>query len=203
MNNRRLSARERERLLKVALLSILSAFENRAYAPENLEGALAEPRGAFVTLKKGGRLRGCIGYVEPLFPLGETVAKAAVAAAFDDPRFYPLSVEELAGLEIEISVLTPPEPVRDLSEVEIGKHGLIAERGFNRGLLLPQVPLEYGWNLEEFLENTCLKAGLERDCWKRDTRFYLFKAEIFSGLVELKEDGSYNIRYNATEGEEK
>ncbi len=203
MDKRRLSIREKERLLKIALESIISAFENRIYKPDNLEGALAEPRGAFVTLKRGSVLRGCIGYVEPLFPLGETVARAAVAAAFDDPRFYPLTVEELDGLEIEVSALTMPEPVSDLSEIKIGRHGLIAERGFSRGLLLPQVPVEYGWDLKEFLENTCLKAGLERDCWKGDTRFYIFEAEIFSGVVELKEDGSYNIKYNATEGEEK
>ncbi len=187
--------------MEVALDSILAAFDGMLYVPRNLRGALAEPRGAFVTLKRDGRLRGCIGYVEPSYPLGEAVARAAVAAAFEDPRFLPLSREELPGLEIEVSALTPPEPVSDLSRIEVGRHGLIAERGFKRGLLLPQVPLEYGWGLKEFLENTCLKAGLERDCWMGDTRFYAFEAEVFSGFVELTEDGSYNIKYNATEGE--
>ena len=197
----RLGPEEKIALLKIALSSILAAFEGGNFVPENLSGNLAVPAGAFVTLKKKGTLRGCIGYVEPVFPLAETVARAAVAAAFNDPRFYPLQPEELPGLEIEISVLTPPRPVRELNEIVVGKHGLIAERGLYRGLLLPQVPVEHNWDLKEFLENTCLKAGLERDCWQKDTKFYIFEAEIFSGLVELLEGGSYNIRYK-TEGEE-
>ncbi len=196
-----LNKEERKALLKIALRSILAAFEGKIYHPGELKGSLAEPRGAFVTLKKNGILKGCIGYVEPIFPLGETVARAAVAAAFEDPRFYPLQMEELEGLELEITVLTPPRKVNSLQEIVIGKHGLIAERGPFRGLLLPQVPVEHGWNLKEFLENTCLKAGLERDCWQRDTDFYTFEGEIFSGFVELFEDGTYNIRYK-NEGEE-
>ncbi len=197
----RLSQEEKRALLEIALNSILAAFEGRHFVPENLSGNLSSPAGAFVTLKRHGTLRGCIGYVEPVFPLAETVARAAVAAAFDDPRFYPLQPEELPQLEIEISVLTPPRPVSKLSEIVVGRHGLIAERGPYRGLLLPQVPVEYNWDLNEFLENTCLKAGLERDCWQKNTKFYTFEAEIFSGFVELLEGGSYNIRYK-TEGEE-
>ncbi len=197
----RLTQEEKKALLWIALKSIVAAFEGRSFLPENLSGNLSVPSGAFVTLRKHGTLRGCIGYVEPVFPLAETVARAAVAAAFNDPRFHPLQPEELPGLEIEISVLTPPRPVRELSEIVVGRHGLIAERGPYRGLLLPQVPVEYNWDLKEFLQNTCLKAGLERDCWQGNTRFYIFEAEIFSGFVELLGTGSYNIRYK-TQGEE-
>ena len=142
--------------------------------------ALEEKRGAFVTLKKYGRLRGCIGYVEGIKPLHKAVEEMAIAAAFHDPRFNPVREAELPDLEIEISVLTPLKQIRDVEEIEVGKHGIIIKKGFYSGLLLPQVPTEHGWDRTTFLEHTCLKAGLPQDAWKeKDTRIYIFSAEVF------------------------
>jgi AmmeMemoRadiSam system protein B/AmmeMemoRadiSam system protein A len=142
---------------------------------------LREKRGAFVTLKKGGELRGCIGYIEAVKPLVTTIAEMAKAAAFDDWRFQPVRAEEVPQLEIEISVLSPITEVSDPSKIVVGKHGLIMTCGANRGLLLPQVPVEWGWNRETFLEQTCVKAGLDKDAWKRKgTRIECFSADVFS-----------------------
>lgn len=143
-------------------------------------GACREPRGAFVTLKKSGDLRGCIGYVEAHEPLWEVVRANARNAAFRDPRFAPLEPDELPDVTIEISVLTPPMPVRDPSEVEVGRDGLIIENGPRRGLLLPQVPVEQRWDRATFLDQACRKAGLEPGCWRRsDTRILRFSADVF------------------------
>ncbi len=149
--------------------------------------SLKEPSGAFVTLNSWprGELRGCIGFPEPLFPLIEAVAKAAFAAAFQDPRFPPLSPGE--EFTVEVSVLTPPEPVpgetpEEIVEgVEVGKHGLIVRYVTGRsGLLLPQVAVEEGWDAKTFLEHTCLKAGLPPDAWTwPDTQVLRFSAQIF------------------------
>ena len=141
---------------------------------------LGEKRGAFVTLKRQGQLRGCIGYTQAVKPLNRTIMEMAQAAAFQDPRFPPLTQKELADLEIEISVLTPFRQIRDVAEIAVGKHGLFLERGGRSGLLLPQVATEYHWDRETFLEHTCLKAGLPRDAWKdKETRIFVFSAEIF------------------------
>jgi AmmeMemoRadiSam system protein A len=141
---------------------------------------LAEKRGAFVTLKKRGELRGCIGYTQQLRPLSETVIEMAQAAAFQDPRFPPLSSREWGDISIEISALTPLRLIQDIEEIQAGKHGLFIERGGFGGLLLPQVATEYGWDRQTFLEHTCMKAGLPRDAWKdKKTRIYVFSAEIF------------------------
>jgi AmmeMemoRadiSam system protein A len=149
-------------------------------APEGETALLKEKRGAFVTLKRKGQLRGCIGYTRAVKPLSRTIMEMAQAAAFEDPRFPPLTRKELADLDIEISVLTPFRQVRDVAEIEVGKHGLFMERGGRSGLLLPQVATEYRWDRQTFLEHTCLKAGLPRDAWKDpETRIYVFSAEIF------------------------
>ncbi len=142
--------------------------------------AFKEKRGAFVTLKIGGELRGCIGYPLPYKPLDEAVAEMAVAAASQDYRFDPLTPEELARTTIEISVLTVPRPVASPDEVEVGRHGIIVGKGSRQGLLLPQVPLEYGWGREEFLRHGCLKAGLPPDEWKKGARIEVFEARVFS-----------------------
>ncbi|MCU0578546.1 MAG: AmmeMemoRadiSam system protein A [Desulfobacterota bacterium] len=148
--------------------------------PEGETALLKEKRGAFVTLKRQGRLRGCIGYTRAIKPLSRTIMEMAQAAAFEDPRFPPLTQKELADLEIEISVLTPFRQVRDVTEIEVGKHGLFLERGGRSGLLLPQVATEYRWDRQTFLEHTCLKAGLPREAWQDpETRIYVFSAEIF------------------------
>jgi AmmeMemoRadiSam system protein A len=139
------------------------------------------PCGAFVTLKDAGTLRGCIGRLESPQPLWETVAEMAQAAAFDDPRFPAVTREELDGLSIEISVLTPFERLQDPQSVVVGKHGLLVERGFRRGVLLPQVAVEQGWNREEFLAYVCRKASLTPDAWKDpDTALYVFSALVIT-----------------------
>ena len=140
-------------------------------------GPLAEPRGAFVTLRKGDRLRGCIGYVEALKPLGLTVRECAMAAALEDPRFEPVTPRELPSLHLEISVLSPLEDITP-EQVDLGRHGLIISRGRQRGLLLPQVAVEWNWDRDRFLEETCVKAGLPPDDWKHGARIQAFTAQI-------------------------
>ncbi len=151
---------------------------------------LKDPYGAFVTLNTypEGNLRGCIGYPEPVLPLYRAVIRAAIAAAFEDPRFPPLAKEEIDRVTVEVSILTPPERIDDKVEsrldlprlVVVGKHGLIVRRGAYSGLLLPQVAVEYSWDPEEFLSQTCIKAGMWVDCWlKEGTEVYRFSAEIF------------------------
>ena len=142
---------------------------------------LKEPRGVFVTVKKHGELRGCIGYVRAIKPLWQAVMEMAEAAAFQDPRFPPVGPSELKDLEIEISVLTPLREIKDVKEIEVGRHGIMIERPpYYSGLLLPQVATEYGWDRETFLEQTCLKAGLPRNAWREPgTRIYIFSADIF------------------------
>ncbi|HOD35662.1 MAG TPA: AmmeMemoRadiSam system protein B [Syntrophales bacterium] len=143
-------------------------------------GATREKRGAFVSLKKQGRLRGCIGYIEARKPLAQAVSDMALAAAFKDPRFPPLKREELADLDIEISVLTPLKKMKDINDIKIGRDGLYVVRGFQSGLLLPQVATEYRWDRLTFLKETCYKAGLPAEAWKEEgTEIYTFSAEVF------------------------
>ncbi|MFA4947572.1 MAG: AmmeMemoRadiSam system protein B [Candidatus Krumholzibacteriia bacterium] len=142
---------------------------------------MREPRGAFVTLKKAGRLRGCIGYIEAIKPLAATIEEMAKTAAFGDYRFSPVRTEEISDIEIEISVLSPLSEVRDPSTVVVGTHGLIVSRGSNRGVLLPQVPTEWGWDRETFLAQTCAKAGLPEGAWReKGTKIESFTADVFS-----------------------
>jgi AmmeMemoRadiSam system protein A len=141
---------------------------------------LKEKRGAFVTLKKHGHLRGCIGYIKPVKALGETVQEMAIAAAFHDPRFPSLKRDEVQDLTFEISVLSPLKRIKDINEIEIGKHGLYVVRGYQSGLLLPQVAIEYKWDRETFLQETCYKAGLQTQAWMdRETEIYIFSADYF------------------------
>ncbi len=141
---------------------------------------LKENRGAFVSLHKKGQLRGCIGYIEGRGPLYRTVEEMAEAAAFRDPRFPPVTEKELSDLDIEISVLTPLKRITNVNEIEVGKHGIYIKKGWNSGLLLPQVATEYGWDRKTFLEHTCQKAGLPSNAWKeKDTEIYIFSADIF------------------------
>ncbi len=150
--------------------------------PEKLEitSRLEESRGAFVTLHKGGELRGCIGLIEGRGPLHKVVREMAVQAAFGDPRFPEVRPDELERLELEISVLTPLERIADASRIEIGRHGLLIRKGWKSGLLLPQVAVEQGWDRIRFLEYTCRKAGLPLHAWKDpDAEIYMFSADIF------------------------
>jgi uncharacterized protein len=146
--------------------------------------ALVVPRGAsgaFVTLKRHGQLRGCIGTLECRRPLAEEIARVAVSAAREDPRFLPLKPSELDGLDIEVSVLGPLERIDPLDPeaITIGRHGLVVEQGKRRGLLLPQVATEWGWDREDFLAQTCVKAGLPRDAWRNGAVVYRFAADVF------------------------
>ncbi len=136
--------------------------------------------GAFVTIHIRGRLRGCIGYIQGVKPIPETIIDMARASAFKDPRFPPLRAEEYDAIDIEISVLSPIEPVTDIREIVVGRDGLIISRGFNSGLLLPQVPTEQGWDLETFLQQTCYKAGLPPAAWReKGTKIEKFSAQVF------------------------
>ena len=146
--------------------------------PAQLTPALQQPAGAFVSLHKGGELRGCVGFVEPRLPLYRAVMETAAAAALRDPRFAPVRPEELPALEIEISVLSPSQPVT-VDAIEIGVHGLLVSQGRARGLLLPQVAVERRWSPHRFLEETCHKAGLPFDAWRSGARVEAFRAEVF------------------------
>ncbi|MBM3319454.1 MAG: AmmeMemoRadiSam system protein A [Candidatus Eisenbacteria bacterium] len=171
---------DRKELLAVARSAIEALLEGRRYEPEiPLAGPLAEARGAFVTLTRAGRLRGCIGRVLAEEPLARVVAEMAVAAARDDYRFESLAPRELPEIRIEISALTAPVPVRDPSEIAVGRDGLIIRKGDRSGLLLPQVAGEEGWSTERFLEETCRKAGLPPGSWREGASIERFEAEVW------------------------
>lgn len=151
-----------------------------AETPQPPTAKLREPFGAFVTLTLDGRLRGCIGHIVGDRPLFETIGEMAEAAAFGDPRFPPLSHAEFNRIAVEISILSPLTPCPDPKLVEVGRHGLLVRRGMRSGLLLPQVPVEWGWDRKTFLDQTCHKAGLPPDCWKNpETTVLWFEAEVF------------------------
>jgi AmmeMemoRadiSam system protein A len=177
-----LSDGDKRELLRIARRSIESVVRGRGVPiPKTTSQVLQEPCGAFVTITERGQLRGCIGYTEVAKPLAEVVSEVAAKAALDDPRFPPVSEDELEQISIDISVLSPLEKVSDLEKIEVGKHGLLLEHGYFRGLLLPQVALEYKWDRETFLQNTARKAGLPSDAWKdKNTTLYSFTAEVFS-----------------------
>jgi AmmeMemoRadiSam system protein A len=178
----KLSTADKQLLLHVARDSIEAHFKGKASTPVKTESpVLSEARGAFVSLHRHGQLRGCIGYLEAVKPLLQTVREMAASAAFHDPRFRPLQASELDDLEIEISVLSPMRLIKSTDEIEVGKHGLYIVRGLNRGLLLPQVATQYHWDRQAFLEQTCCKAGLLPDAWKDPhTQIFVFSAEVFA-----------------------
>jgi AmmeMemoRadiSam system protein A len=180
-----LSESERESLLREARETLESYAREKKKPKISKEAArtplLESSRGAFVSLHKHGSLRGCIGTFEGEGFLINTIQNMTVAAGWQDPRFPPLDVKELEDVQIEISVLTPRRKVKDVNEIQVGKHGIYITRGFNRGVLLPQVATQYGWDRETFLEHTCMKAGLPPDAWKlKDTVIEIFSAEVFS-----------------------
>jgi len=181
MKDEYLSKEEKVKLLEIAKLSIIEAVTGkRQFFPNVTEEKLKENCGAFVTIKENNELRGCIGYIQAVKPLYETVKDVAKSAAVNDYRFNPVAENELDKLELEISVLTPLKKIKDINEIEVGKHGLVMKQGFNSGLLLPQVATEYNWDKETFLKETCRKAGLPQDAWKdKSTEIYTFSAEVF------------------------
>ncbi len=177
-----LSSAEQKILLDIARQAIENEFtqSDSPLSPRE-ERRLNHKNGCFVTLKKKQQLRGCIGNFQSSLPLFTEVAQMAVAAAFNDPRFYPLKADELKDISIEISVLSPLQKISAIDEIEVGKHGLYLERDFFRGVLLPQVAVEHHWDRETFLQQTCLKAGLPAEAWQNgDTDIYIFSAQIFS-----------------------
>lgn len=177
-----LNRQEQGELLKIARESIAKRLQGKQYRPpESSFPRLMEKRGAFVTLHKRGRLRGCIGRFQPDIPLYETVAQMAQAAAFQDSRFPPLSPQELDEIEVEISVLSPLKEISSIDEIQLGKHGIWISRGGHSGCFLPQVATETGWSKQEFLEHCCRdKAFLPKDAYlDKDTRIYIFTAQVF------------------------
>jgi AmmeMemoRadiSam system protein A len=172
------SREERSLLLKLAHEAIASALENREISLDPPTPHLAEPRGAFTTLYAQGNLRGCVGYILPTASLFRTVANTARGAAFEDTRFWPVVAEELPDLKISLSVLSLLQPIQP-EQIEIGRHGLVVSQTGRRGLLLPQVPTEYGWDRLAFLQQTCKKAGLPLNAWEQGAKIEAFTAEIF------------------------
>jgi len=172
---------EARALLEVARETIAAQLAGRPLPdPDRVPARLLVHQGAFVTLHRSGELRGCIGVVAPNEPLVRTVAHCALSAAFSDPRFPPLDPSELDEVQIEISVLTPPIPVEEIDRIVPGRHGLMVQLGERRGLLLPQVATEHGWDVRTFLGETCRKAGLPPDAWERGALLETFEAEVFS-----------------------
>jgi len=169
---------ERALLLRLAHDAILSALEEREISFDPPSAHLAQPRGVFTSLYLHGDLRGCVGYVLPVSSVYRAVAETARAAAFEDTRFYPVTEEEAPLLKIELSVLSPPQPIQ-ADAVEVGRHGLLISQGGRRGLLLPQVPVEHRWDQTTFLEQTCRKAGLPMDAWEKGAVIEAFTAEVF------------------------
>jgi len=179
-----LSENEKRELLGFARGAIAEALSSSPGMPVDREGhagRLDEPGGAFVTIRIGRQLRGCIGYIESDRSLREVVAEVAPKAALEDPRFPPLSLQELQEATLEISILSPLHRIAHPEEVIVGTHGVLIEGGLHRGLLLPQVATEYRWGRDEFLDNTARKAGLPRDAWKDPAaRIFIFSAEIIT-----------------------
>ncbi len=179
--SREFSPEQRRILLGIAHRAIDCAVHGRTVAgAAPASPLLSELRGVFTTLYLDGQLRGCVGYAIPVMPLYRAVAETARAAAFEDSRFVPVTPEEVPRLEVSLSVLSRLFPIR-AAEVEVGRHGLLVSQGARRGLLLPQVPLEHGWDRQTFLEQTCRKAGLPPTAWHNapETAIAAFTAEVF------------------------
>jgi AmmeMemoRadiSam system protein A len=177
-SNFEFSAEERTQLLRLAHESIVSALEQREIPLDPPTDHLAQPRGAFTSLYLRGALRGCIGYILPTNSVYRAVASTARAAAFEDRRFPHITLPEAHDLEIELSILSPPQPISP-EAIEVGRHGLLISLLGLRGLLLPQVPTEHHWDRTTFLEQTCRKAGLPLDAWQKGATIEDFTAEIF------------------------
>ena len=175
-----------EKVMKTASASDDLRSARSASADMGKYDIFDEKRGVFVTLTEDGELRGCIGYPYPVLPLGEAIHDAAISAAVRDPRFMPVRENELTAIKFEVTILTPPELLKCSAaerpaNIEVGRHGLIIKDRGMSGLLLPQVATEYGWNAEEFLMHTCIKAGTDKNAWKRDdVSLYTFEGQIFS-----------------------
>lgn len=182
MEKLKLTVEQKRKLLQAARFSIEGhlGIQGGTAEPSLSDKVFDEHFGLFVTLTMHGELRGCIGYVEGVKPIREAVKDMAEQAAFHDPRFYPLRKSEYDGIDVEISILYPLEEVKDLEDIQVGRDGLVMERGFNKGLLLPQVASERRWDRDRFLNETCRKAGMEPFCWENGAKIYKFEAEVFN-----------------------
>ena len=181
---RPLKFEEGKTAVRLARKAIEVYLDERKLIQDRLTGVFEEKRGVFTTLTKFGELRGCIGFPYPIKRLDEAIIESAVSAAVDDPRFEPVRLSEMNDITVEVTVLSPPEKLdakpRELPKrIEIGKHGLIVKMGPFSGLLLPQVAVEYNFDEEEFLTQTCMKAGLPPDCWLSGAEVYRFEGQIF------------------------
>jgi len=176
-----LNSKERGVLLSIARKSIESHIRSgQIYIEPREEKTLNARNGCFVTIKQNGQLRGCIGNFQSELPIFREVAEMAVASASKDPRFYPMKEEDLHDFSLEISVLSPLHKIEVFEEIEVGEHGIYLEKGYYRGVLLPQVAIEYDWDRETFLNQTCIKAGLPTDAWRaEDAEIYIFSAQVF------------------------
>ena len=179
--DRELNAHEQKVLLAIARQAIVQGVKSgQEYVEPREEKALNQRNGCFVTIKQNGALRGCIGNFQSELPLFKEVAQMAQASATKDPRFYPLKESDLDNLKLEISVLSPLIKVEHIDDIQIGQHGIYIEKSFYRGVLLPQVAVEHGWDRLTFLRQTCLKAGLPTDAWDSDdAEIYIFSAQVF------------------------
>ena len=174
-----ISPLDQQRLLALARRALEARVGHQLPPVAEQGGVLSEPRGAFVTIRRHGELRGCLGRIAPGAPLAETVADLGASVSDSDPRFNPVAPAELDDIDVEISVLTPEREVHAIAEIEPGRHGLIVEHGHRRGLLLPQVATEQGWDAETFVSQTCRKAGLPPDAWRNGAKMFVFEAEVF------------------------
>ncbi|MCP4221332.1 MAG: TIGR00296 family protein [bacterium] len=171
---------EKRELLSLARNTIENYLKDGTpAAPPTGNPKYAEKRGVFVTLHSKGQLRGCIGYPLPIKALGEAVVDNAISASTEDPRFPTVTLGELENIDIEISILTVPQKVGSHEDVEVGRDGIIISKGYMKGLLLPQVPVEQGWNREEYISYGCTKAGLPMDEWKRGVEIETFQGTVF------------------------
>lgn len=175
-----MEASDKKTLLELARQTIIARINRQPLpAPENPTPALNVHSGCFVTIKRQGQLRGCIGNFISQQPLWQTVQEMAVSAATGDPRFQPMQVSELADFSLEISALSPLQKIRDISEIQVGIHGIYIVKGAARGVLLPQVATDYNWDLDTFLRQTCRKAGLPDNAWQTGADIYIFSADVF------------------------
>ena len=186
MADEKLNAEEQKQLLEIARKTILVSLKQGKMDEESAPTkGLGRPCGAFVSLHKLGQLRGCIGTFTSPRPLVNTVQEMALSSSRRDPRFPPVQEEEMQDIDIEISVLSPLREIKDVGEIEVGRHGIYITKGFYSGVLLPQVATEYGWGRETFLEHTCMKAGLPPDTWKEaGVKIEIFDAQVFGEKEE-------------------
>ncbi len=177
-----LSNSQKKDLLRYARMTIEQMLTGKEVEgkPSLSDEVFSQKQGLFVCLTIKGELRGCIGITEGIKSIREVIKEMSIEASFHDPRFPPITKNELKDISIEISILYPLEAVENFSEIVPGKHGLVMERGYQKGLLLPQVAVEHGWDREEFMNQTCRKAGMENFCWENDAKVYKFEAVIFN-----------------------